>query len=193
MLRFFEGLCKQAVCNLEERRHTANRPSSLSFLPLLLILAFGLPLGLSGWSTAAQAALSASEQGEVSRYIQAFDAVNPPGSDRQSVLAAYIGNSSDPYATIQYLLSIGGTLSTDMQGLVGGAIAQFTDSVGLENPSLAASVTGLIENLPAASPIVSGYNQAAEILTSRANVQKNIDKLPSDVRKKLLENQGSPN
>lgn len=102
---------------------------------------------------AAQAALSASEQATVASYIQSFDAESPSNSDRAAVLTDYFSSASDPYAAIQYLLSIGATFNEEMQSLIGNAIVRYVEAEGLENPQLSESIVLLMvtESAQAAS------------------------------------------
>lgn len=205
MLRFFEGHRSQAVCTPVMRTamtRTANKaqrcaavdhslflpfPLSPSVLSVLFSLALGLMVGLSGWPGGAQAALSPTEEVVVSGYVQSFNSVNPSNLDRAGVFADYLSSSPDPYATIQYLLSIGLTFDEPMQVLIGSAIARYVEEIGINNPALSLKIAQLVEG-KAAPKIISGYTDEIEIITREA--KKTPSGPPSE---KPTPDQGSPN
>lgn len=204
MLRFFEGHRSQAVCTpvmrtAMTRTAKAQRcaavdhslflpfPSSPSMLSVLFSLALGLMVGLSGWPGGAQAALSPTEEVVLSGYVQSFNSVNPSNLDRVGVFADYLSSSPDPYATIQYLLSIGLTFDEPMQVLIGSAIARYAEEIGINNPALSLKIAQLVEE-QAETRIVSGYTDEIEIITREAG--KKTSAPPSE---KQSSEQGSPN
>lgn len=209
MLRFFEGYRTPAVCTpmmliamtRTALTHTAKAQrcaagghsffpflsSSPSVLPVLFSLALGFMVGLSGWPGGAQAALSPTEEVVVSRYVQSFNSVSPSNTDRAGVFADYLSSSPDPYATIQYLLSIGVTFDEHMQILIGSAIAQYVDAIGINNPALSLEISQLVEEQPEQA-IISGYTDEIEIITREAKKTPNAP--PSE---KPTPDQGSPN
>lgn len=209
MLRFFEGHRTQAVCTAimstpvmliamvrtaKAQRCAAgdhsfffSSSSSPSVLVVLFNLALGFMVGLSGWPGRAQAALLPTEEVVVSRYVQSFDTVNPSNTDRAGVFADYLSSSPDPYATIQYLLSIGFTLDEPMQVLIGSAIARYVEEIGIKNPALSLEISQLVEEQPEQG-ITSGYIDEIEIITREA--KKTPSAPPSE---KPASDQGSPN
>lgn len=204
MLRFFEGHRMQAVCvplmrtamtrtAKTQRCAAAKHSFFLSFssppsvLAVLFSLALGSMVGLSGWPREAQAALSSTEEGVVDRYVQSFNTANPSNTDRAGVFADYLFSSPDPYATIQYLLSIGFTFDVSTQFLIGSAIARYVEVIGIRNPALSLQIAQLVE-VQSEQGIKSGYTDEIEVVTREA---ANSPGAPT--AEKPVPDQGSPN
>lgn len=202
MLRFFEGHRTYTTCTARTQRTSAGRNqfsphlspsprssgSSRSVLLLLFGMLLGLFVGLGGWPGTVQAALTAEERASVDSYVSAFNLGTPSGEGAAEALADLLGESDDPLGLVQYLLSIGATLSGSLQGTVGEVIATYAESVGLTNPGLSASIGSLVADLPASSPILSAYSGALDVLTSKSG-----RRLVQIVIEKGNDQQGSPN
>lgn len=144
-----------------------------SMLLLFFGVTIGLSVGLSVWPGPAQAALSSSEEGAVRNYMATFETLNSDAADPADVFSDYLATAEDPFATIQFILSIGDSLPETMQVLVGNAIALYVQSQSIVDPQLSLRISQLV-NEEASAKIVSGFTEEADAQTAQAGGGLNV-------------------